>query len=136
LEKEKAELLRVHMTDREAHLKTDVDMLLERSPEEFIAVSEGKISRSSRTEERKQFEEYFRGAKYYEWDDLEEPIIRVSSDGSMAWMITRVRVRRAQKDAAGAERERKFVYAGIMTYEKKGGKWVRVANVSTFEPLK
>ena len=52
----------------------------------------------------------------------------------MAWMITRVRVRRVQKDTAGVEREERFVYAGIMTYEKRKGKWVRVANVSTFEP--
>jgi hypothetical protein len=42
-------------------------------------------------------------------------------------------VRRRQKDAAGVEKERKFIYAGIMTFEKKAGKWVRVANVSTFE---
>jgi hypothetical protein len=49
-------------------------------------------------------------------------------------MITRIRVKRTQKDAAGVEKERKFIYAGIMTYEKKAGKWLRVANVSTFEP--
>lgn len=136
LEKEKAELLRLHRADREAHLKTDVDLLQEQSPEEFISVSEGKIHRSNRADERKMFSEYFRGAKYYEWDDLEEPIIQVSKDGSMAWMITRVRVRRVQKDTTGAEREEKFVYAGIMTYEKKSDKWTRVANVSTFEPSK
>ncbi len=67
---------------------------------------------------------------------MEEPIIRISQDGSMAWMITRVRVRRTQKDATGKEREQKFNYAGIMTYEKKDGKWMRVANVSTSEPMK
>jgi hypothetical protein len=37
----------------------------------------------------------------------------------MAWMITRIKVR---KDAAGVEREQKFIYSGIMTYEKLGGK--------------
>ncbi|HYY58547.1 MAG TPA: hypothetical protein VE842_14535 [Pyrinomonadaceae bacterium] len=133
-DKEKAELLRVHKADREAHLKTNVDLLQEHSPEVFISVSEGKIHRTNKAQERKQFADYFRGAKYYEWDDVEEPVIRVSRDGSMAWMITRVRVRRVQKDAAGVEREERFVYAGIMTYEKREGKWVRVANVSTFEP--
>ena len=135
LEKEKSELLRLHKTDREAHFKTDVDLLQQSSPEEFIAVSGGKIHRTDKATERKQFEGYFRGAKYHEWDDVEEPIIRISKDGSMAWMITRIRVKRTQKDAAGEETERKFIYAGIMTYEKKAGKWVRVANVSTFEPL-
>lgn len=133
LEKERAELLRLHKSDREAHFKTDVDRLQENAPEEFIAVSEGRVNRTKKSDERKQFAEYFKGAKYYEWDDLEEPIIHISKDGSMAWMITRVRVRRTQKDAAGNEVERKFIYAGIMTYEKRAGRWLRVANVSTFE---
>jgi len=134
LEREKAELLRLHRSAREAHFKTDVEMLFENSPEEMISVSRGKISRPGKAEGRKMFAEYFRGAKYYEWDDAEEPIISISKDASMAWMITRIRVRRVQRDAAGAEREEKFVYAGIMTYEKRDGRWVRVANVSTFEP--
>lgn len=134
LEKEKAELLRIHKSEREAHFKTDVDMLLESSPEEFISVGHGKINRSSKADARKMFTGYFRDAKYYEWDDVEEPIIRISNDASMAWMITRTRVRRVQKTVDGAEKEEKFVYAGIMTYEKRDRRWVRVANVSTAEP--
>ncbi len=133
LEKEKAELLRLHKSDREAHFKTDVDALLANSPEQFISVGRGKINRSSKDDVRKMFTGYFRDAKYHEWDDVEEPIVRVSNDASMAWMITRTRVRRVQKQADGTEKEEKFVYAGIMTYEKRDGRWVRVANVSTFE---
>ena len=134
LEKERLELLQAHKADREAHFKTDVDLLQLRSPDEFIAVSDGKIYRTKKADERKQFAEYFKGAKYYEWDDVEEPIVRISKDASLAWMITRVRVRRVQKGASG-DSERKFIYAGIMTYEKQGGRWMRVANVSTFEIL-
>jgi len=133
LEKEKPELLRMHKSDREAHFKTDVDALLANSPEEFISVGRGKINRSNKDDVRKMFTGYFRDAKYYEWDDVEEPIIRISNDASMAWMITRTRVRRVQKKADGSEQEEKFVYAGIMTYEKRDGRWVRVANVSTSE---
>lgn len=133
-EKARAELLRVHQSDREAHFKTDIELLLRNAPEEFITVSSGKIHRITKSDERKHFTAYFKDAKYYEWDDLEEPIIRISRDGTMSWMITRIRVRRTQKNEAGAEREQKFIYAGIMTYEKLDGKWVRVANVSTFEP--
>lgn len=48
-------------------------------------------------------------------------------------MITRYKVRRVQKTADGADKEEKFVYAGIMTYEKRDGRWMRVANVSTVE---
>ncbi len=134
LEAEKAELLRLHTLDREAHFETDADKLLRLSPDEFIAVSAGRIERVTREAQRAMFTEYFRGATYQEWDDLEPPIVSVSGDASMAWMIVRTRVRRMQKDAAGKEVERRFVYAGIMTYAKRGGRWVRVANVSTFEP--
>lgn len=101
LEKEKTELLRLHKADREAHFRTDVELLQRSSPQEFISVNRGKIHRSKKSDERKMFTDYFKGAKYDEWDDAEEPIVRVSNDGSMAWMITRVRVKRTQKDAAG-----------------------------------
>jgi len=83
LEKEKAELLRVHNLEREAHFKTDVDMLLANSPEDFITVGRGKINRQSKEDARKMFTEYFRDAKYFEWDDMEEPI--VASRTTRAW---------------------------------------------------
>ena len=133
LEKERAALLEVHKTDRRAHFETDVELLLKHSAEEFIYVGNGKISRSTRAEMKAEFEDYFRDAKYYEWDDLEPPIVRISDDASMAWMIVRNKVRRTQKLPSGEAKERAFVYAGIMTYEKRQGKWVRIANVSTFE---
>lgn len=132
LEKEKEELLKVHKVDREAHFKTDVDLLLQHSAEEFISVNSGKISKSSRTELKQIFEEYFENAKYYEWDDLETPIIRISNDASMAWMIVRIKVKRTQLKS-NENKDREFIYAGIMTYEKQHNKWVRIANVSTFE---
>src|SRR5207248_10576443 len=75
LEKEKAELLRIHKSDREAHFKTDGEGLLENSPEEFISVGRGKNKRSSKEDARKTVIGYVRGAKYYEWDDVDEAII-------------------------------------------------------------
>lgn len=134
LEKEKAELLRIHKSDREAHFATDADKLLAHSPDgEFISVSRGRITHGTKDEARKMFTGYFRDAKYFEWDDVEEPIVRISNDATMAWMITRVRIRRVQKNVDGTEKEEKAVYAGIMTYEKRDGRWMRTANVSTFE---
>ena len=134
LQKEINELLDIHKQGREAHFRTNVDLLLSNHPEAgFISVSQGKISQVTKDQSRQRFEAYFKGAQYYEWDDLEPPIIRVSKDGTLAWVITRVKVRRTQKDSAGTAQEQKFVYAGIMTYEKKDGRWIMSANVSTFE---
>ena len=133
LSEEEAELLKMHEQDRRAHFETDVELLLGSSPEVFITVSRGKINRVTKSQEREMFTAYFQNATYYEWDDLEPPIVRVSKDGTMGWIISRVKVRRVQKDSGGKQQEQKFVYAGIMTYEKLLGKWIRSANVSTFE---
>ena len=46
----------------------------------------------------------------------------------MAWILSRTRVRRRQDG-----KERTFVYAGMMAYEKRDGRWNRVGNASTFE---
>jgi hypothetical protein len=128
------QLLRIHESDRRAHFETSAKRIMEHATDQFIAVSDGRVRRTTRAEDLKFFEEYFKGAKYYEWDDLEPPIVRVSNDASMAWMIVRTRVRRVQTQSGGTTTERRFVYAGIMAYEKKDGRWGRVANVSTFEP--
>jgi hypothetical protein len=128
------QLLRIHESDRRAHFETSAKRIMEHATDEFISVSGGRVRRTTRAEDLRFFEEYFKGAKYYEWDDLQPPIVRVSNDASMAWMIVRTRVRRVQTQSGGEAMERRFVYAGIMVYEKKGGRWGRVANVSTFEP--
>jgi hypothetical protein len=132
-EKEKAELLKLHATGRRAHFQTDADLLFSGAIDDFISVSNGKISRPTVSESKARFREVFRDAKYFEWDDVEPPIIRISNDGSMAWMIVRVRVRRMKRDSAGVEKEEKFTYAGITTFEKRQGRWVGTSNVSTFE---
>jgi len=133
LEKERAALLEIHRLDRRAHFETNPELLLRHSADEFLSVSNGKIHRSTRAEVKEMFTIYIKDAKYSEWDDLEQPVIRISNDATTAWMIVRTRVRRSQKQESGEEKERIFVYAGIMTYEKQQGKWVRIANVSTFE---
>ena len=133
LSAEVEQLLRIHESDRRAHFETNAKRIMEHASDEFISVSDGRVQRTTPAEDLKFFEEYFKGAKYYEWDDLEPPIVRVSNDASMAWMIVRTRVHRVQTQSGGTGTERRFVYAGIMAYEKKGGRWARVANVSTFE---
>ena len=131
---ERAELLRILAQDRRAHFETSVDLLTERTPETMISVSNGRVRQIPRAQFREMFTGVFRGASYQEWDTTEEPIVRISNDASMAWVITRLKVRRLKKQDDGTERTEAFTYAGIMTYEKQDGRWMKVANVSTVEP--
>lgn len=129
----KAELLALHQAARRAHLNRDVDFIVAGMGTEFTTVHEGKVKVMSRDDVRKQFTEYFRGAEFSAWDDLEPPIIQVSPDGRMGWMIVRVRIAYTKTDAGGTEAKEDTVMAWMSVYEKRDGKWLLIANASTSE---
>ena len=133
VEAEKIALLRIHLIDTHAHMENDVPALMETIPEEFIYVGDGQVSRQTRDEIRDFFTGYLDGAEYDKYEDLLVPHAEVSADGTMGWVISRQAVTRTEPDGAGGTRTRSFTYAGIMTYEKTDGKWMKVANISTFE---
>ena len=133
LEQEKKKLLEISENIRQAHLELDADAMVSSFADPVIRVARGAISRISREDARQNYKGYFRDSVYHEVDDLEPPIVRVSQDATMGWMISRTRVRLTYKDESGDEMERAFVYAGIVTYEKQDGEWVRMVNVSTIE---
>jgi hypothetical protein len=130
-----AELLRAHAADHQAHRDTDVIQLLANQGEPFITVGEGRVASATRAEVAAFFTEYFAGVTYHEYVDLEPPRAMVSADGTLGWVISRTRVRRTQTQPDGQALERSFVYAGFMGYVREAGQWLRVANVSTFEPV-
>ena len=133
LEAEKIALLRIHLIDMHAHKENDASALMETILEEFIYVGEGQVSRQTRDEIQNFFTGYLDGASYEKYEDLQVPHAEVSADGTMGWVISQQAVTRTEPDGPGGTRTRSFTYAGIMTYEKTGGKWMKVANVSTFE---
>jgi ketosteroid isomerase-like protein len=130
----KAELLALHQAARRAHFNRDVDAILANMGPDFTFVREGKIRAMSHDDVRKQFTEYFQGAEFSAWDDLDPPIIHVSPDGQMGWMVVRVRVAYTKSDSSGKKSQNESVIAWMSAYEKRDGKWLHIANASTFEP--
>src|SRR5215469_5042966 len=105
-ERERAALLELHASVRRAHFETDVGLLVANDAEEWVNVRDGTITWRRREDVADFFRTYFEGATYHEWDDVEPPIVRVSDDGTLAWMIVHVRVRGTKRD-----RELRFEYA-------------------------
>jgi len=132
LERERAALLLLDEESRRAHFATDAAALLAHDAEPVLFVREGAVLPMSRAELTRIYGEDMRGATYHEWDYVEPPIVRIADDASIAWVITRRGVRRTKRQDDGTSEEQHFVYAGLDAYEKRGGAWVRVANVSTF----
>ena len=132
--KAKAELLAIHKDARRAHFEHDVDAILAGTSESSTAVRDGKVQVRTRDDVRKQFTQYFQGTQFTTWDDLEPPIIHVSPDGQMGWMIVRVRIAYTKTEASGAQSKEDTVMAWMSVYEKHDGKWLHVANASTTAP--
>lgn len=125
------ELQSIHMEDRQAHFNTDVKTATSFFTDSYIYVRDGEINHLTLSNLESMYSNYFQGAIFNEWDDLEQPIIHISGDGTMAWVIEHFRIRiTRQKD--NREEEQISEYAGITIYEKTAGKWLRVANASTF----
>ena len=120
-------LLALHQLEIRAHIERDADALAANHGDDFVSASRGRIDRSSKEQTRAFFKRYFEGASYPQYEDAEPPIVRLSDDASMGWVLSRLRVRRVHEG-----KETAFVYAGIMAYEKQDGRWIRVANASTF----
>jgi hypothetical protein len=129
----KAELLALHSADRRDHLERNVDSLLARIAWPLFDVRKGKISRTSRDEMRSRFADYFRRAEFSAWDDVEPPVVRVSPDGKMAWMIFRVRIAYTETQPSGKRTKQDSIIAWMSAYEKQNGKWLLTAVTSTFE---
>ena len=125
---ERQALLDLHLAANRAHIELDAEALARDHGDDFVSATRGKISRSTKAQTREFFTGYFKGASYPQYEDIEPPIVRVSDDASMGWVLTRTRVRRVENG-----KEEGFVYAGVMMYEKRNGRWVRVGNASTFE---
>jgi hypothetical protein len=134
MEQERAALLKQHRLDRDAHFKRDAAALVASFAPETIYVRDGRVERRSKAENLRRVEKYFASAEFTEWDDLMPPLINVSPDGRMAWMIVRLKGKYTYTAESGAKSTEEFICAWMSAYEKQGSRWVHVANASTFQP--
>jgi len=128
---DRARLLALHEQAMEAHRKSDVELLLQADDADFVLASRGEISRPSLDERRQFLGSYLRGLRFAEYIDVVAPVVHVSADGTAGWVIAQVRARGTE--VAGAGRSLQFESAWIELYERRGGEWRRVGNVSNFK---
>lgn len=130
-----ADLLRaLHEKVMRAHRQSDADLLLEDDPADSIILSRGEVNRPSLEERRSHFRSYLGRTTFEEYADLIEPVVKVSADGTLGWVMVQVRAKGIQAGDGGAKERLEFVSAWIELYEKRNGRWYRVGNVSNFRP--
>jgi hypothetical protein len=99
-----------------------------------VQANKGVISHPSLEERRERFRAYLGSTRFEVYRDVADPVVRVSDDGTLGWVIVQVEARGVQTQADGRTEPLQFTSAWIELYEKRGGRWVRTGNVSNFKP--
>jgi hypothetical protein len=129
------ELLRaLHDKTMRAHKDSDAASLVADQAPDMIIVNRGAVTRPSLEERRASFASYLGRTVFSEYRDLAEPIVKVSNDGSLGWVIVQVGARGVQTAEDGTKKPIEFVSAWVELYEKRDGRWYGVGNVSNFRP--
>ena len=122
----------LHEKILQAHRQSEVGLLLEDETADYVVANRGEVTRPTLDERRRRLGAYLSRTSFKEYRDVMEPVVTVSNDGTLAWIVVQVQARGTQTAEAGQKEPVEFVSAWIELYQKKDGRWWRVGNVSNF----
>jgi hypothetical protein len=128
-----AEILQLHQMGIDAHLNKDIDFFCRDISEDYVSVSGGEINKPTVAEIQETFRHYLGTTVFTQYEDLQDPIVGVSQDGSLAWSIVQVKVAGRKISNGDPAGEIDFTCAWITLYERQGDRWQRLADVSSFK---
>jgi hypothetical protein len=127
------ELLRLHEDVLRAHRESNVELLLEAEGDEYVIANRGEVTTPPEKARKDVLGPYLQRTRFSTYKDRVPPIVKVSADGSLGWVIAQVEARGEQTAENGTVERVEFVSAWIELYEKRKGRWFRVGNVSNFK---
>lgn len=128
------ELYELHKKGREDHFNRDAAGMATGFADDFTNIAHGRITKPTRDESFERFKKYFGRSTFLEWDDITLPVIKVSDDTSMAYVIVHKKVRLLSKGDDGKTTEQAEVFAWVSLYRKINEKWQLTAVASTNTP--
>ncbi len=127
-------LLALHQAAMNAHLHSDVEALLINESDDYVVANRGEITHPTKEDRRQKLGPYLEATTFEIYRDQVPPIVHVSEDGSLGWVIVQVYARGEQRIASSKTAPLEFISAWIELYEKRDGTWLRTGNVSNFKP--
>lgn len=128
------QLLALHEEGLRAHLESDIDLLLRPEEDDYTISSQGRVTHPDRSARRQGLGPYLEATRFSVYRDQIPPVVKVSKDGSLGWVIAQIEARGEQTAPDGTVEPLEFVSSWIELYEKRDGRWLRIGNVSNFKP--
>jgi hypothetical protein len=117
--------------ERKAHFNRDVELFVSEFADSMTNVSKGKVTKTSIEENKQRIGGYFGKVTFIRWDDVAEPVVRLSNDGSLAYAIVQKQVIVSYPDSLGQVIMDTSDYAWVSIYRKLNGQWLVETNAST-----
>lgn len=131
---DEAALLAIHGAVLQAHLDRDPEAWTALETDTVLVGSRGEVFRAGREERLAMRRRYLGATRFHEYRDLQPPVVRVSGDRSIGWVLAQVGIAGVQEKAAGGVDSLAGTWAWIETYERVDGRWRMSGNVSTAKP--
>lgn len=131
LEAERESLMRLQQQQQEAHLTYDAELFVDMFYDPILQLRGGTIYERDRATNLARVQRYFDNVQFQAWEDIEPPRIRISADGSMAYIIVHKRVELTFEDEDGITQREHTIFAWLETWEKIEGIWKLMAAAST-----
>ena len=132
---EEQKLLRLHREIMDGHYFENMEVANRATADSLVIVSAGEVYHISGIQSNETLNKRMTGRDHVRYDDLIRPIIRISEDGTLGWVIVQVQAEGVRYDASGAVNgPLEFTSAWIELYEKVDGEWKMTGNVSNFQP--
>lgn len=128
------ELRRLHNELLAAHRTGDVDRWMSVESPEYVSANGGRVTFPDASERRAQRAAYLARATFDVYRDLRDPIVHVSDDGSLGWLIAEVEVEGKATSASGVSESFHDIWAWVELYENVDGAWELVGNASNRRP--
>ncbi|XOV93599.1 MAG: nuclear transport factor 2 family protein [Bacteroidota bacterium] len=135
LNNERAEILKMHNAQRDYHFNKDSIAFVDQLSDNFTSVNHGVISKPKKEDILSRYHHYFSSVEFLKWDDLTEPDITFSADGSMAYTVVDKIVVTIHNDENGNPVEGQTHFAWTSIYKKYEDEWKIDCVTSTNEPI-
>ena len=123
-----------HESVLEFHRQGNVDAWMAQEAEDVVSANRGTISFTSAEERRARRDAYLGSTRFDVYRDLQPPVIKVSDDGTLGWVIAEVEMKGSAASDSGEQVPFEAIWAWIELYEKQGGVWKAIGNVSNRRP--
>ena len=126
-------LLSMHDRILEAHRTNNLESWMSIEATDFVSVNGGRVSFPTVQQRFTGRHAYLQASKFEIYQDRRPPIIRVSADGTLGWVIAEVEVKGVET-GNGETKSFHDIWAWVELYQKVNGQWKMVGNASNRRP--